>query len=356
MKKDIKKKAILVLENGATYEGVSCSVETERIAPVTFYTGVVGYEEVITNPANAGKIIVMTYPNIGNYGVANKFQESKHCWVEGMIIKENSRITSNWQAECDFTDFIRQNKIPVFEAMDTRSIMIELRQTGEQFGIISTRDFNPQRLKRKIRQGKKELDFIKKISTKKIIQGAVKGKRIGIIDIGVTNSLLNQLIKLRCKPILIPYQAESFDILRLRVSKIIISDGPEMDKSSYIVADTVEQLLGKLPILGIGTGCQILAVALGAKIKRMHLGHHGVNYPIVEPKSFKGEISVQNHSCVINEATIKNKGIEVTWRNLNDKTIEGIQNKRLKAYGFQFYPAPPGVGEVNQILKELVNA
>jgi len=355
MNKATNKKAILVLENGSIYEGSSCGIDGEKTGGVSFYTGVVGYQEVISTPSNAGKIMVMTYPLIGNYGVAKKFWESQSPWVAGLIIKENSRIASNWQAEGKLADFLKDEKVLAIEKVDTRALMVELRQNGEQWGIISTRDFGLESLKRKIKQAKEaKFDFIKKISTKKIVKLSGQGKKVVIIDIGVTKSLVNQFTCLGCQLKLIPYATAACDILALSPQGIIISDGPEMDKGIYVVVDTVKQLLGKLPILGIGTGCQIIAMAMGLKTKRMRLGHHGLNYPVIKPGVFKGEITQQNHSWVIDETSIKDKDIEITWRNLNDQTIEGIQNTKLNAFGCQFYPASPGVREVNPILKEFI--
>jgi carbamoyl-phosphate synthase small subunit len=351
-------KAILALENGSIYEGISCGVEGERAGWVSFYTGVVGYQEVITTPSNAGKIVVMTYPLIGNYGTAKKFWESGKCWTEGLIIKERSRITSNWQAESDFIDFLKDEKVMAVEGIDTRTLMVELRDSGEQFGIISTRDFNVKSLHRKIKQARdKQQDFISRISVKKIEKASSnKGKPVVIIDIGITGSLISQFKRLKCQLNLIPYRTDADDILALSPKGIVISDGPETDKGSEIVVDMVKRLLGRVPIFGLGTGCQVLALAMGLEIKRMHLGHHGVNYPVVKPGSLKGEVTVQNHSYVIDENSVDGKDIEITWRNINDKTIEGIQNKKLNAFGCQFYPASPGMGEVNPVLNEFINS
>ena len=356
MNRNKSTKAILALENGSIYEGKSCGIEGEKAGWVSFYTGVVGYQEIITTPANAGKIVVMTYPLIGNYGVAKKFWESGQSWTEGLVIKEKSRITSNWQAEDDFVDFLKQKKILTIESVDTRALMVQLRECGEQWGIISTNDFNHKSLDRKIKQAKNTgMDFIKRIPYKGIVRLATQGKAVAIIDIGVTNSLLNQLTKAGCQPNLIPYATGADDVLALSPKGVFISDGPEMDKGLSIVVATIKQLLGKIPIFGIGTGCQVLAKAMGAEIKRMHLGHHGVNYPILRLDSLKGEITVQNHSYVIDEVSLDGKDIEITWRNINDKTIEGIENKRLDAVGYQFYPASPGMGEINPVLEEFIN-
>ncbi len=364
MTEGMKKKAVLALENGSVYEGRSCGAEGEKIGRVSFYTGVVGYQEVITSPSNAGKIVIMTYPLIGNYGVAKKFWESKQSWVEGLIIKEKSRITSNWQAEGDFVDFLKDEKVLAIEAVDTRTLMVELRQSGEQLGIVSTRDFNLQSLKRKIKRAKEtRSDFIKKISAKTIAKFPNQGPAVAIIDIGVTNSLISQLIRLGCQLYLIPYLtpvdnilalSPKDDTLALSPKGVIISDGPEMDKGADIILDTVKRLLGRIPIFGLGAGCQILAIAMGAQIKKMHLGHHGVNYPIAKPGSLKGEIAVQNHSYVIDEKSLNGRDVEITWRNINDQTIEGIENRKLNAFGCQFYPASPGMGEVNPVLKEFI--
>jgi carbamoyl-phosphate synthase small subunit len=352
-----KIKAVLALESGSLYRGVSCGVAGERVGQVSFYTGVVGYQEVVTSPANAGKIVVMTYPLIGNYGVAKKFWEYGRCWAEGLIIKEKSRITSNWQAEQDFVDFLKENKLLALEAVDTRTLMVELRERREQWGIISTRDFNAQSLKKKIKRAKeKKRDYLNQISVKKIDQVSSGGKQIAMIDIGATRSLIAQLEMLGVKVNLIPYDASIDDILALSPKGIIISDGPEMDKELRIVVERVKGLLGKQPIFGLGTGCQVLAMALGGRLKKMHLGHRGVNCPVVRPGCLKGEITVQNHRFVIDQASLKGKGVKITWQNLNDKTIEGIESKKGKAFGCQFLPVSPGTGEVNPILKDFVKS
>jgi carbamoyl-phosphate synthase small subunit len=350
-----KIKAVLALENGSLYQGTSCGIAGERIGEVSFYTGVVGYQEVISSPANAGKIIVMTYPLIGNYGVAKKFWEYGRCWAEGLIIKEKSRITSNWQAEGDFLDFLKDNRLMALEAVDTRTLMVELRNKGEQWGIISTRDFNPSSLKAKIKRAKqRKEDFLSQVSVKKIDKIPGRGKQIAMIDIGATRGLIAQLEMLGVNPSLIPYDAPVDDILALSPKGIVISDGPEMDKGLTKVIESVKVLLGKQPIFGLGTGCQVLAMAMGAKLKRMHLGHRGVNYPVVRPGSLKGEITVQNHGFVIDQKSLKGKDVKITWQNLNDQTIEGIENNKLKAFGCQFLPVSGGTGEVNPILREFV--
>jgi len=350
------KKAVLLLENGSLYEGNSIGVNGEKLGNISFYTGVVGYQEIMTMPANAGKIVVMTYPLIGNYGIADKFMESKKSWIEAIIIKENTRITSNWQAEEDFDEFLKKENVLCIEGTDTRALMVEIREKGEQFGIISTKDFDIKSLNQKINQAKnKKLDKLREISVKKINNLNEKSRTsIAILDIGITNSIINQLKSLNCKLTIFPFNTSADKILELSPEKLIISDGPEMDKGLSEVADDVKKLIGKISILGIGTGTQVIAMAMGAKIKKMYLGHHGLNYPILKPNSLKGVITVQNHSCVIDESSIEGKNIDIIWRNINDKTIEGIKSKKNKVLGYQFYPAPPGINGVNPFLEKFV--
>ena len=351
------KKAVLVLGNGSIFKGRSIGADGEKPGWVTFYTGVVGYQEVLTTPANAARIVVMTYPLIGNYGTAKRFTESIKPRITGIVIKENSRISSNWQAEEGLSAFLKKKRILAVEGIDTRALMVELREAGEQFGIISTRDFNPISLKRKIEAARtKTSDIVKKISVKKVNRISRGGLPIGVIDIGVTNSLLNQLETLGCQIVLIPYNTAYNDILNLSLRGLIISDGPEMDKGIYSVVDTVKRLLGKIPILGIAAGCQILAMAMGGRVEKMHLGHHGLNYPVSKPGSLRGEITSQNHSYAINESSLKDKTVKVTWRNINDQTIEGIESKRMKASGYQFYLPAPAVNQTNPILGEFITS
>lgn len=350
------RKALLVLENGSLYEGDFIGAGGEKVGWVSFNTGIVGYQEIMTSPSNTGKIIVMTYPLIGNYGVAKKFMESDKIWINGLIIKEKTRITSNWQSEKSLHKFLRKNNVLCMQNLDTRALMIELREEGEQSGIISTKDFNLKNLLKKI-QNKKEagVNKLNDISVKKITRLNQKhGQSIAVLDIGITNSIINQLKNLDCNITLFPYNTSSNSILKISPEKLVISDGPEKDEGLKDAVDTIKGILGNLPILGIGTGCQVLAQALGAKIKRMHLGHHGLNYPIVKPNSLEGVITTQNHSFIIDKASLKDKDINVIWHNVNDKTIEGIECKKFNALGYQFYPAPPGIGEINPFLGKFI--
>jgi len=352
-------KAILMLEDGKSFVGEDLGVEGENIGGVIFNTAVVGYQEMMTDPANAGKILVLTYPLIGNYGTACKFNESKGAWVAGLVTKEKSRIFSNWQAKASFGDFIKEHNLVSMSEVDTRTLAVHLRQKGEMFGIISTKNFETKELLSKINDFKKKPaeSLLPKISVAKpahISKGKAKYK-IAILDLGITNSTLRQLETLGCSITLLPYNTPASEILRLKPKGLIISNGPEEDAGLKEVVNNIKPLINRLPILGISTGHQVLAQALGAKITKLKSGHRGVNYPIHNPASYKGEITVQNHGCVVDADSLsKIKDVKIIAYNLNDRTVEELESKKLRIMSTQYYPASPGFNEVNGVFKKFI--
>ena len=353
-------KAILMLEDGKSFTGETLGGGGEKIGEVIFNTAVVGYQEMMTDPANAGKILVLTYPLIGNYGCAPKFNESKEVWLAGLVIKEKSRIFSNWQAKESFDDFIQRHNLLTLTGVDTRTLAVHLRQKGEMLGIISTHNLEAKELLAKINEFRKNLraSLLPKISVGKarhLGKPKPKAKKIVILDLGVTNSILKQLEALGLAVTIAPYNTSAMEILGFKPSGLIISHGPEEDVGLEGVIPNLEALIGKLPILGISTGHQVLARALGAKITKLKLGHHGVNYPVYNPAVYKGEITVQNHSYVVDTDSLnKIKHIKIAAFNLNDRTVEEFESKKLKLMGVQYIPASPGFAEVNSALKKFI--
>jgi len=351
-------KAILMLEDGKVFTGEELGISGERIGGVIFNTAVVGYQEMITDPANANKILVLTYPLIGNYGCAPKFNESKNVWISGLVIKEKSNIFSNWQAKESFDDFLKKHKLLTIRGVDTRTLAVHLRHKGEMLGIISTTNFEPTALLAKLKAYRKNTvtSLLSKISVSKPTRlGTTKAGKIAILDLGITNSIIKQLETLGLTITLLPYNTTPQEILRLKSHGLIISNGPEEDAGIKEVVVNMKSLINKLPILGIATGHQILASALGAKIIKMKLGHHGVNYPMYNPTSYKGEITAQNHSLAVDaESLSKIKNIKITGYNLNDRTVEEMESKKLRIIGTQYYPASPGFAEVNGVFKRFV--
>jgi len=354
-------KALLVLEDGKSFIGETAWEQNqEAIGEVIFNTSVVGYQEMMTHPANAGKILVLTYPLIGNYGTTAQFNESKKTRIAGLVIKEKTRIYSNWQARQSFDSFVKASNTPVLVQADTRTVAVHLRQKGQMFGIISTRSSDVKELLAKIDIFKKKTPAsrLPEISTKKELRlgrATKQAKRAAILDLGVTNGILRQLQALGLSITVFPYNSNAQEILRSRPHGIVVSCGPEDDPALAQVASSVKVLLGKLPMLGIETGHQVICRALGAKITKMRLGHHGVNYPIHHPTSYKGEITVQNHSYVVDADSLSSlKAVKITAYNLNDRTVEEIESRRFKLIGVQYSPASPGCNEINSVFKRFV--
>lgn len=354
-------KAILMLEDGKSFCGEGMGVSGEKVGEVIMNTAVVGYQEMMTDPANAGKILVLTYPLIGNYGCAPRFNESKSVWLSGLVIKEKSRIFSNWQAKGSLDDFVKENKLIVITEVDTRTLAVHIRQKGHMWGIVSTACLDPKDLLAKIDSFRKKetVSFLSQISVNKPVKlgkSGSKAKRIAVLDLGVTNSMLRQLEALGLDITLLPYNTPAKEILNLKPHGLIISNGPEEDIALTGVVSNIKGLINKLPILGISTGYQVLARALGARITKMKLGHRGVNYPICSPTSYKGEITVQNHSCIVDRDSLnKIKDVKITGYNLNDRSVEEIESKKLKLIGIQYCATSPGFEEVNAVFKKFVN-
>ncbi len=352
-------KAIIMLEDGKSFLGEVEDLKGERVGEVIMNTAVVGYQEMITDPANAGKILVLTYPLIGNYGCASKFNESDNVWLAGLVIKEKSRVFSNWQAKESFDDFIKRHNLISLFGVDTRTLAVHLRQKGSMLGIISTNCFEVKELLAKIEGFRKDrpVELLTKISTKKKKKlGAGGKKKVAILDLGITNTIIRQLGSLGLSLTILPYNTSAEDILRLKPEGLIISDGPEEAPELGEVAKNLKLLIGKIPILGIATGNLVLANALGAKTNKLKTGHRGVNYPVQNPAVFKGEITVQNHAYVIDAASLlKIKEIKITGYNLNDRTVEEIESKKLKILGIQYLPVSPGFKEANNVFQRFIN-
>jgi carbamoyl-phosphate synthase small subunit len=350
----MEKKAILVLEDGKSFFGNSYGASGESVGLVVFNTAVVGYQEMLTDPANAGKILVLTYPLIGNYGTNEKFSESEKIWTSALVIKEDSRIYSNWQAASGLEEFLRKYNAAAITGVDTRTLSVHIRNKGEMLGIISARDFQKESLLKKLRDYKArgERGFLSKfLARQERIKGAAN-KKVVLINLGVSRDILNQLQKMDFDTTIVPHDISLSEIMRFLPRGVIISGGPEQDPGLDKTVDTIRQLAGKLPLLGLATGHEVLARALGARIKKMKLGHHGLNYPVIKPGSLKGEITVQNHSFLVDEGSLPKKDIEIAERNLNDHSIEKLKSEKLKFISIQYCASSPGMQEVHPVFIE----
>lgn len=335
-------KAQLVLEDGTSLSGLACGPAAERIGRLVMNTAVVGYQEMLTDPANAGRILLLTYPLIGNYGTAERFNQSGRAWAAGLAVKEVSRIYSNWQAQQSLPAFALEKDVPVLSQIDTRTLAVHLRQKGEMLAILSTCGSSARELQAKLKAYKTQAreSLLPQISVRGTAKPqSAKGIKTVVLDLGATRAFVSGLTHQGFCCALAGYDTSAEQVLKLRPKAVVVSGGPEEDPGLEIAVKTVAALAGRVPLLGVATGHQVLARALGCRVSQMKLGHHGVNYPVHHAPSKSSAITVQNHSLVVDTASVcAVKGLRVTGYNLNDRTVEEIESARLRCLGVQYDP------------------
>ncbi|MFH1777578.1 MAG: glutamine-hydrolyzing carbamoyl-phosphate synthase small subunit [Candidatus Omnitrophota bacterium] len=360
-------KAKLVLEDGRVFAGVSFGAHGERYGEVVFNTSMTGYQEIITDPSYKGQIVTMTYPLIGNYGINLEDMESRGPNLEGFVVKECSRITSNWRAQMSLTEYLQRNNIVGIEGVDTRALTRHIRMQGAMKAVISTEDLDDKSLIRKAKKspGLVGRDLVIQVTcgqtyvcpqlTVNSVQFTGRQLKVIVIDCGVKLNILRELQKNNCEITIVPAKTPAEKILKMQPDGILLSNGPGDPAGVPYVVDTVKALIGKLPIFGICLGHQMLGLALGGKTYKLKFGHHGANHPVKDLTTDKIAITVQNHGFCIDIDSLNKDEIEITHINLNDNTLEGIRHKRLPIFSVQFHPeASAGPHDAEYLFKEFV--
>jgi carbamoyl-phosphate synthase small subunit len=335
------KKAILALEDGTIFKGRPFGAEGECSGEVIFNTSMTGYTEILTDPSYKGQIVTMTYPLIGNYGITLEDSESARPYLGGFVVREKSRIHSNWRADLSLEEFLKKNKIIGIEGIDTRELTLHIREAGAMKAILSTISEDEKTLVRKARQslGLVGRDLVKNVSSPRPYYWKQKGKyKVVVIDCGVKYNILRELANLDCKVFVMPADSLPEEIIAQNPDGILLSNGPgDPAPVGYLIA-TVRKLLGKVPIFGICLGHQILGLALGGRTYKLKFGHHGANHPVKDLKSDRIMITVQNHGFCVDMDSLPGNEVEITHINLNDSTLEGMRHKKLPVFSVQFHP------------------
>ena len=336
------KKAILILEDGFLLEGISFGAEGEALGEVVFNTSMTGYQEILTDPSYKGQIVTMTYPLIGNYGVNDEDLESARPWAEGFVVKEMSRVYSNWRGKCSLGEYLAKHKIVAIEGVDTRALTRRLRLSGAMRGIISTLDLNKESLLAKClaSPGMEGRDLIKEVTCPYPYEWGVEKKEFFVVafDFGIKYNSLRLLAKAGCRVKVMPATTSAKDVLALKPNGVFLSNGPGDPAALSYVIDEIKCLLGRVPLFGICLGHQILACALGGKTYKLKYGHHGGNHPVMDLETKKVEITAQNHGFCVDMDSIKDKSVKLTHVNLYDKTTEGLRHKKLPLFCVQYHP------------------
>jgi len=352
-------KAKIALEDGTVFSGKSFGVTGERYGELVFNTSMTGYQEIITDPSYKGQIVMMTYPLIGNYGINPEDTESRKPFLEGFVIKELSRIVSNWRSEMSLGKYFEINNILGIEDVDTRALTKHIRLQGAMKAVLSTEDLDNKSLidKANISSGLIGVDLVKDVILDSTYTYSDKGKyKVVVLDCGVKFNILRILDSLDCSVIVIPANTDVDEILRYNPDGLLISNGPGDPTTVPYLVDNIKSILGKVPIFGICFGHQIIGLALGAKTYKLKFGHHGGNHPVKDVRTGKVDITVQNHGFCVDIDTLNRDKVDITHINLNDNTVEGIAHKEMPILSVQFHPeASPGPHDAMPIFQCFIN-
>ena len=358
------KKAVLMLENGMFFKGKSLGFIGTTSGELCFNTGMVGYQEILTDPSYNGQIIMMTYPHIGNYGTNSQNTESKKIQASGFIVREECSFPSNYLSQDILQEYLINNKIVGIQDLDTRYLTRIIRDQGSMNAIISSTELDKYKLEKKLNSTPKMdgLNLAKKVSCNKIYnyQNYKKNKyKVVVIDFGVKENILKLLSEKYCDLIVVPWDTSFEKIKSFEPDGIFLSNGPGDPSAVKKAISCIKSLLGLYPIFGICLGHQLLGLALGAETFKLKYGHRGINHPVKNLLTNQVEITSQNHGFAISENNLP-EHIDITHINLNDKTIAGIECKKYNIFSIQYHPeSSPGPNDslylFNQFIKSMRN-
>ncbi len=332
----------LVLENGLEFIGDGFGSSNERIAELVYNTSVVGYQESLSDPSNLEYIMVMGYPVVGSYGLTDEDYESNELTISGLIVREYSKYPSNFRYTHELAERMDENGVPGISGVDTREIVRILKEQGSMRAMICDIDRDLSVCLSMIRKYNVPKDIVSKISTKKVWYSRTLNYKytIACIDLGLKKSLIKMLKDLACNVVVVPYNASIDTIMKYKPDGIFISDGPSNPYDIENIIDTINTLKGKMPILGVGLGQEIIELAYGAKLFKQKIGHNGSNIPVRNLKTNRIEITSQNDQYAVDEESLKKTDLKPTHKNVIDGIITGVEDAKNNVIAVQYNPNP----------------
>ncbi|MBU2535260.1 MAG: glutamine-hydrolyzing carbamoyl-phosphate synthase small subunit [Chloroflexota bacterium] len=344
----MNRKTLLVLADGSVYEGLCFGAEVDAYGEVVFNTGMIGYQEMLTDPSYAGQIVVPTYPLIGNYGTNEQDVESDKIQVRGFVVREECTQPNHYRNRQTIHDYLLESNIPGLHGVDTRSLTRKLRSYGVMMGYL-TSEKSPEEALAELKKlpDYGSIDFVQQVSTShpypwESTPDDNNMPHIVVLDCGLKYNILRLLRQQGCRVTAVPCTTSADDILNLKPDGILLSPGPGDPELLDYIVETVKGLTGKKPMMGICLGNQLIARAFGGKNFKLKFGHRGGNHPVRDLKTGRIHITAQNHGYAVDPDTLKD-GLEVTHVNLNDGTVEGLRHKELPIFCIQYHSeASPG--------------
>lgn len=348
----------LILEDGTVLKGESFGAEGTSIGEIVFNTSMVGYQEILTDPSYANQIIVMTYPEIGNYGINDDDFESETPRCRGFIVKNSCINDSHYKSRQNIAAYLKNHGIIALEGLDTRFLTKKIREKGVMNCIITTEYVDDNNLPEKmsmLHSYEPNRDIVLGVSCKEIREINQTGSiNLALIDYGCKTGIIDSLIKRGCKVTVFPANVDSETILRGNFDCVFLSNGPGDPSDCVSEIKTLENLIGQIPIFGICLGYQLLSIVLGAKTFKLKYGHRGANHPVINLQTKRVMMSSQNHGYAVDAGSLT-KIMDATYKNLNDDTLEGFKSDSLKIEAVQFHPeANPGPTDAAVIFDEWV--